>query len=123
MNADVSEVRKLARDLALLPPKMAVAVKAVDADAGARMKSHAQANVHVLTGRLRASIKYRVTGNPLGKRGPHIAVTMWTDLPYSQAQEFGTSRIPPNPALNNALEAEIPHYLAALRGVLEGLQP
>lgn len=121
MKADTSEVRKLARDLELLPAKMAVAVKAVNAHAGAQMKARAQANVRVDTGRLQRSIKYRVTGNPLGKRGPHQSVTMWTDVVYGPMQEFGTSTQPPNPALNNALEAETPAYLAELASVLARL--
>lgn len=124
MSIDTSQVTKLARDLERLPIKMAAAVKEVDAHAGASMKAHAQANVNVLTGRLRGSIKYRVAGNPLGKRGPHIAVTMWTDVAYGPSQEFGTSRgTPPNPALNNALTAEVPDYLKALAVVLERLTP
>lgn len=123
LNFDTSEVNKLARDLELLPPKMAVAVKAVNARAGSQMKTHAQANVHVDTGRLRGSIKYRVSGNPLGKRGPHQGVTLWTELDYGPAQEFGKGSTPPNPALNNALTAEVPDYLRALGAVLGGLTP
>jgi hypothetical protein len=123
MNTNTAEVRELARDLELLPPKMAVAVKAVNARAGARMKEGARSRVNVRTGRLRDSLKYRVTGNPLGKRGPHQGVTLWTELDYGPAQEFGMGDTPPNPALNDAMTAEVPDYLRALGAVLEGLKP
>lgn len=123
LDFDTSEVRRLARDLEKLPPKMAIAVRGVNAHAGAQMKSRAQATVRVDTGALRRSIKYRVTGNPLGKRGPHQGVTLWTELDYGPAQEYGKGPTPPNPALNNALTSEIPEYLRSLGVVLGGLTP
>ena len=47
MSIDTSQVHKLARDLELLPPKMAAAVREVNSHAGAKMKNRARANVHV----------------------------------------------------------------------------
>ena len=109
MSADFSEVQKLATDLAKAPVRMAARTLAENRTAGMRMQASARSRVRVETGRLRDSITYQMT--PTG-------VILGSDVDYAPFQEYGTAFIPPNPAINDALDSEVDPYAARMGQVL-----
>jgi HK97 gp10 family phage protein len=95
MGFDVSEVNHLAADLAAAPAKVEVeSVKAVDV-AAHRTQRDAQRFAPVLTGRLREGIVVEAAG---------LSASVVSTAPYSDYQEYGTSKMAPNPFMRPAAD-------------------
>lgn len=79
-------------------------------DTADAMKEHAQAIVHVITGRLRDSI----TGTADIRSGRRVAV-LEAAAPYALMEELGTRTRAGHPYLRPAIDAEAPRFTERLR--------
>lgn len=101
-NVSVEGLDRLARRLNELGEQIrAAALKAVE-DAAEAVRDDTRDSVRVDTGRLRNGVEVRIDRENLS------AEVGWfdKDLYYAAFQEHGTTRIPANPALTAAAEAE-----------------
>lgn len=87
---DMSRVEKLARDIGVAAPKVIIATEAVLDRVAAELQSDAKASAPVDTGRLQGSIFNRK--NKMSHR-------VGSNVRYGFYQEFGTSKMAPQPWL------------------------
>jgi HK97 gp10 family phage protein len=95
----IEGIDQLQRELAALPTKVREVVRDAVTDAAEAVASDARATVPVVTGALRDSITTEV-----GSDG--LSVQVSTGLDYGQFVEHGTSRMPAQPFMLPAAEAE-----------------
>jgi HK97 gp10 family phage protein len=110
MPVDVSQINALAAELAVAGSTVAVKAHGVVAKATSVVKSQSQSRAAVLTGELRGSI----TGRTAGLTG-----TVTASSQHALFNEFGTSRMAPQPFMYPALsDAEQP-FITAMEKIAE----
>ncbi|RCK68270.1 HK97 gp10 family phage protein [Desertihabitans brevis] len=114
MPADVSDLRRLARDLRRGAAGMELLVQKVVAKTALDIEADAKRLAPVDTGALRNSIGHDLTEDKLGAEvGPTVD--------YAEYVEFGTSRQAPQPYLHPAADRRLPAFEKALENILDRL--
>lgn len=112
IHVDTSEVRELARDLAAAPGKIQRrAPEAIRTTANA-IQRDARRLAPRLTGALRNSIRSDIGA---------LSATIGTDLYYAGYQEFGTSKMSPNPYMRPAFARNIGRLEKELGNAVEDI--
>jgi HK97 gp10 family phage protein len=98
----VNGFAKFARDLALAAAGIDEKANKVAEKVGRGAAAAAQANAPADTGALRAGVRFRRRGS---------VATVESSLYYSAFQEFGTSKMAPNPFMGPAVDVWAPRLL------------
>ena len=118
MTVDASELRKLAADIATGSARVGRAANAALGEAAKATQRDAQRLAPVRTGALRASIEVERYGD--GRFGEAKAY-VGTTIRQGAFQEFGTSKMAPQPYLGPALAANADAFVAAVERIAEDL--
>lgn len=113
MAADVSEVDRLAKDLAVSAAKASALAYAAVKKTGHDIKETAKETAPVDKGDLRRSIKVRSTK----KVGIPEALVSAT-APHSHFQEFGTAFQAPQPFMGPAADRHEPEFVKAMEAIV-----
>ena len=118
MTVDTSELRKLSADLATASGRVGREASAALRKSAEAVRDAAKALAPVRTGALRGSIE--VSGYGDG-RSLNASAYIGTTIRQGAFQEFGTSKMAPQPYLGPALAANADAYVSAIEKIAEDL--
>lgn len=104
-----SELRALSADLSSAAAEIRGKASVVVRRSGLAIQNHAAANAPVDTGFHRSAIQMAQEGD--------LSVAVTAHAEYAIYLEVGTSRMPPQPVMNPALEAVTPSFVSAIEAL------
>jgi HK97 gp10 family phage protein len=110
MHFDVSELRALSADLAKADEKVTELATKVVAKVALDIEASAKAGAPVDTGALKNSISSDING---------LSAEIGPTISYGVFQEYGTSRMAPQPFMGPAVDANEPNFVSAMGQVGE----
>lgn len=119
MTVDTSELRKLSADLATASGRVGREASAALGKAANAVRDSAKALAPARTGALRGSIE--VMERSGDGRFASMSATIGTSIRYGWFNEFGTSKMAPQPYLGPALAANADAYVSAIEKIAEDL--
>ena len=111
---DTSELRKLAADLDLESARVGRDVAQAVRRSGGRVRDDAKGRAPIRTGKLAGSIGVDTYGDG---RSVGMTVVVGPSEDYGLFVEHGTARMPPQPFMGPACEAESPRLEAAIADI------